>query len=260
VYARRKNPDGTTTGGYVRQSNFPDFKREVTDTPFRFPLAAGGDHTLYDGNGVGRGQVIDSQGVRLNFGQQKEINGQRYYYVFDTLVDHDADPNTKRIHLSGWMHESAIPASERPRWRTGEDARVAPAAPTQGAAPQTRIVRTAPPDVRRRYEGLSVTPERRGGVGRKSPEDYLGQRDGAVNMTFNLPGAGGRGGGLSTDTLMPGTRFHRTPSVEPVRIPLFERGTNRRVDKTMTFVYGYVEDPATGLKRHGWIANDALTS
>jgi hypothetical protein len=258
VYARRKNSDGTTTGGYVRRSSFPDFKREVKADPFRFPLAPGGDHTLYDGSGNKRGRVIDSRGVGLNFGQQKEIKGQRYYYVFDVMVDHDNNPKTERIHLSGWMHESAIPADVRPVWRMGADARVAPAAPTRGAPPQTRTVRSVPNQVKQQYAGLSVTPQGRGGVGRKSPQDYLGQRDGAINMAFNLPGAGGQGGGLSTDTLKPGTRFYRTPSVEPVRIPLYEQGTNRRAEKTMTFVYGYVQDPLTGHKRYGWIANDAL--
>lgn len=258
VYARQKNSDGTTTGGYVRQSNFPDFKREVEEAPFRFPLAPGGDHKLYDGNGKDRGQVIDSRGVRLNFGQQKEIKGQRYYYVQDILVDHDYNPKTKKMPLSGWMHESEIPASIRPPWRTGEDVRVAPTAPTQGAAPQTRTIRIVPHEIKRSYKGLSVTRERSGGVGRKSPEDYLGQGDEAINMTFNLPGAGGKGGGLSTDTLVPGTRFYRTPSVKPMRVPLYEQGTNRRVEKTMTFVYGYVQDPVTGQKRHGWIANEAL--
>jgi hypothetical protein len=97
--------------------------------------------------------------------------------------------------------------------------------------------------------------------------DYLplqranGQR--SVNLVFNVPGFAL--GGPAIDHFPAGTKFQRldvptdagAPSID---IPLWvqdSKGRYRKQSGTMKFVYGYVI-AATGTKRNGWMAHDAL--
>ncbi|ADO68221.1 hypothetical protein [Stigmatella aurantiaca] len=97
--------------------------------------------------------------------------------------------------------------------------------------------------------------------------DYLplvranGQR--SANLAFNVPGFGL--GGPAVDHFPAGTKFQRlevptdggAPSID---IPLWVQdsaGRYRTQSGTMKFIYGYVV-AATGTKRNGWMAYDAL--
>ena len=85
----------------------------------------------------------------------------------------------------------------------------------------------------------------------------------SANLTFNVPGFGL--GGVAVDHFDAGTKFQRldvpTKSGAPsIDIPLWVKdaeGRYRKQDGTMKFIYGYVIS-ATGTKRVGWMAYDAL--
>ncbi|NOK35759.1 hypothetical protein HMI49_21400 [Corallococcus exercitus] len=85
----------------------------------------------------------------------------------------------------------------------------------------------------------------------------------SVNLTFNVPGFGL--GGVAVDHFPAGTKFQRldvpTNSGAPsIDIPLWVQdsaGRYRQQSGTMKFIYGYVI-AATGTRRNGWMAYDAL--
>ncbi len=97
--------------------------------------------------------------------------------------------------------------------------------------------------------------------------DYLplvranGQR--SVNLAFNVPGFAL--GGPAVDHFPAGTKFQRLDvptdtGVPSIDIPLWVQdsvGRYRKQSGTMKFLYGYVI-AATGTKRNGWLAYDAL--
>ena len=105
-----------------------------------------------------------------------------------------------------------------------------------------------------------VTHERAG--------DYLplvranGKR--SANLTFNVPGFAL--GGVAVDHFPAGTKFQRlevptTKGPASIDIPLWvkdDQGRYRKQSGTMKFIYGYII-AATGTKRNGWMAHDALT-
>ncbi|WP_223636025.1 hypothetical protein [Corallococcus sp. EGB] len=86
---------------------------------------------------------------------------------------------------------------------------------------------------------------------------------GSTNLTFNVPGFGL--GGVAVDHFPAGTKFQRlevpTNSGAPsIDIPLWvldSAGRYRQQSGTMKFIYGYVI-AATGTRRNGWMAYDAL--
>ena len=85
----------------------------------------------------------------------------------------------------------------------------------------------------------------------------------SINLAFNVPGFGL--GGPAVDHFPAGTKFQRldvpTDSGAPsIDIPLWVKdstGRYRTQSGTMKFIYGYVI-AATGTKRNGWMAYDAL--
>ncbi|RKG75970.1 hypothetical protein [Corallococcus terminator] len=85
----------------------------------------------------------------------------------------------------------------------------------------------------------------------------------SANLTFNVPGFGL--GGVAVDHFPAGTKFQRldvpTSSGAPsIDIPLWVQdsaGRYRQQSGTMKFIYGYVI-AATGTRRNGWMAYDAL--
>lgn len=86
----------------------------------------------------------------------------------------------------------------------------------------------------------------------------------SVNLAFNVPGFSL--GGVAVDHFPAGTKFQRldvpTNSGPPsIDIPLYvqdSQGRYRTPSGTMKFLYGYVI-AATGTKRNGWMAYDALS-
>ena len=89
-----------------------------------------------------------------------------------------------------------------------------------------------------------------------------GQR--SANLVFSVPGFAL--GGATTDHFPAGTAFHRvsvpTDSGRPsISIPLYVKDGNGAYTKkagTMRFLYGYVVSSSDGVKRFGWMAQDAL--
>ena len=85
----------------------------------------------------------------------------------------------------------------------------------------------------------------------------------SVNLIFMVPGFGL--GGATTDHFPAGTKFRRvsvpTSSGKPsITIPLWGKDSQGRYRKragSMRFLYGYVR--ADGVRRFGWMAQDALT-
>ncbi|MGE6761383.1 hypothetical protein ACQKGO_25420 [Corallococcus interemptor] len=85
----------------------------------------------------------------------------------------------------------------------------------------------------------------------------------SANLCFNVPGFGL--GGVAVDHFPAGTKFQRldvpTNSGAPsIDIPLWVQdsaGRYRQQSGTMKFIYGYVI-AATGTRRNGWMAYDAL--
>lgn len=85
----------------------------------------------------------------------------------------------------------------------------------------------------------------------------------SVNLIFMVPGFGL--GGASTDHFPAGTRFQRvsvpTSSGKPsITIPLWAKASDGSYTKragSARFLYGYIR--GNGVKRFGWMAQDALT-
>lgn len=108
-----------------------------------------------------------------------------------------------------------------------------------------------------------------GEAGHERAGDYLplvranDQR--SVNLVFSVPGFAL--GGATTDHFLAGTKFQRvsvpTDSGKPsISIPLWVKdsaGRYRKQSGTMRFLYGYVR-AADGVKRFGWMAQDALVA
>jgi hypothetical protein len=86
----------------------------------------------------------------------------------------------------------------------------------------------------------------------------------SVNLIFSVPGFGL--GGATTDHFPAGTKFQRvevptTSGAPSIVIPLWVQdsaGRFRQQSGSMRFLYGYVR-AADGVKRFGWIAQDAVT-
>lgn len=86
----------------------------------------------------------------------------------------------------------------------------------------------------------------------------------SANLIFSVPGFAL--GGATTDHFPAGTRFQRvvvpTDTGRPsISIPLWVKdgnGAYKRQSGTMRFLYGYVR-AADGVKRFGWMAEDAVT-
>ncbi len=86
----------------------------------------------------------------------------------------------------------------------------------------------------------------------------------SANLVFSVPGFAL--GGATTDHFLAGTRFQRvavpTATGKPsISIPLWVQdghGDYKVRSGTLRFLYGYIE-AADGVKRFGWMAEDALT-
>lgn len=193
-----------------------------------WPLRSG--TLLRDGFGDVRGTVADGA-VQINYGQRKRIGNATYVYAFAVRLTNGG--------ASGWIDEKDV---------VDDIARLMPT--VSGRDPGLGDYATAftvTGGNLAAFGDLKVDPNYTGS--HEAATDYL-VRDGNVfNLLYNLPGVGG----VATDTLPIGARFHRSLGVKAVEIPLYHPGGSVVV-KHMEFVYGHVGS------RYGWIAHAALAA
>ncbi len=258
--------------GYVREAaltnSLQGLKQDLKSGPaFKFELVPG-EHQLYDGFGKERGK-LDAASVKLNFGQEMEINGEKYYYVFNTILE-------AGVNVSGWVKASAL--KDKPYPLSAAEVRKLQPEPARAPFDTTYDITGGDPQAvgaggkyRFGYVGMLngkqqfISYKVKPGVSlaqysNVAATDYLKRSDNIVNMGYNLAG-------LSNDTFRVDgdTRLvfhHNSKDKEAtVKIPLYHPKDATHAGKQpvayMTFVYGYV-DTAAG-RRTGWMALDALT-
>ena len=241
---------------------------------FRFPLKEG-ENMLYDGTGILRGKIVEDS-VKLNYGQQKEIGGERYYYAFSTQII--LSGAREKIGASGWIKASALKPGNDPQYSAETVEKMQPA-PTVGATFTDYEITGGNP---LKSDGTDATgkPKYKFGYTNGKGEfseykvlpgvaadenvastDYLKRSDEIINLGFNAAG-------VSNDTFrIKGENrpliFHRSADKEAtVMIDLFypkeDSHDGTEIAGKMIFVYGYVDTPSG--KRWGWIPLDALKS
>ena len=239
---------------------------------FRFPVKAD-EHYIYDGTGVARGRLA-ADSVKLNYGLQKEIRGETYYYAFSTKIAIGGE----NIGASGWLKASAIQNGNDPQFNQNFVRKMQ--MPTQagdkftayeitGGDPQEIIGKDArgKPEYRfgyadeagnfTAYKVLPKIPLE--GIQSVASTDYLKRSDDVFNLGFNVAG-------VSSDTFrIEGANrpliFYRSSERDATAaIDLFypkdETHDGEKVVARMIFVYGYVA--AAGEKRWGWLPLGAL--
>jgi hypothetical protein len=262
--------------GYVPRNRVTPAAEIRTGKWFQFPLKTG-SHSLYDGTGIKRG-TIAARSVRLNYGQQKEINGERCYYAFSTSIVPDGS-NEKR-GASGWIKASALREGNDPNYSAEVVTKMQPPAisvtetaftayEVTGGDPEEKtgtdpggkpLYRYGYADETGRFISYKVLP----GValdGRSSiaATDYLRRSDNVINLGFNVAG-------VSNDTYRVSSEqrpltFHRAKDPHATAVidlyyPKSAAHDGIKPIGKMVFFYGYV-DEGSG-KRWGWIPLGAL--
>ncbi|MCA1639687.1 MAG: hypothetical protein LC768_15375 [Acidobacteria bacterium] len=239
---------------------------------FSFPIKAG-EHNLYDGTGIVRGKLAADL-VRLNYGLQKEIKGETYYYAFSTKLK----IRNEIIGASGWIKASAIEAGNDPQFDTDFVKKMQmPTAANDtfaeyeitGGNPQEAMGRDANGAAKYKfgyankngnfiaYKVLPKIPL--DGNQSIASTDYLKRSDAVINLGFNVAG-------VSNDTFrIDGANrpliFHRSSEGDATALidlfyPKDAVHDGEKVVAQMIFVYGYVG--VADDKRWGWIPLDAL--
>jgi hypothetical protein len=266
VYVRDK--------GYVLRSQVTSAAEIRTGKWFLFPVKEG-KHPLLDGTGIVRG-TLAAREVRLNYGQQKQIKGERCVYAFSTSIVPEGD--TGRKGASGWIKASALRDGHDPLYSPEVVTKMQPAAATEagftayevtGGDPQEKATgadgkptyRFGYADDKGQFIAYKVLP----GValaGRASiaATDYLRRNDEVINLGFNVAG-------VSNDTYRVSSArrplvFHRSHDKDATAVidlfyPKDATHDGLRPVGTMVWVYGYV-DEGGGAKRWGWIPLAAL--
>lgn len=265
---------------YVKDKGYVPIK-DLTQTSseikagrwFYFPIKAGG-HQLYDGTGIVRGRLAASS-VKLNYGQEKKINKENYYYAFSTKII--VQGSEEVIGASGWIKASAIQAGNEPQYdpKFTEKMQMPTANDTftnyeiTGGNPQETIgkdengkikYKFGYADKNGKFVAYKVLPKvPLDGNQSVASTDYLKRGDAVINLGFNVAG-------VSNDTFrVDGVNrplvFHRSAEKDAtVVIDLFypksTEHTGEEIIGKMIFVYGYID--ASSGKRWGWIALDAL--
>ncbi|MES2465336.1 MAG: hypothetical protein V4671_32620, partial [Armatimonadota bacterium] len=266
VYVRDK--------GYVLRSALTSAADIKAGKWLYFPLKSG-SHPLLDGTGIVRG-TLAADAVRLNYGQQKQINGETCYYAFSTSIT--IEGTGKKSGASGWIKASAIQEGNDPAYSPEVVTKMQPS-PTvndtftayevTGGSPEIPIGKDAEgkPVYTFGYTGkdgefiaYKVLP----GIplaGRESirSTDYLKRNDDVINLGFNVSG-------VSNDTYRVSSAkrpltFHRSSDKDATALIDLFYPTDATHDglkpiKKMTFVYGYIDEGTR--KRWGWIPLDAL--
>ncbi len=260
--------------GYVLRSALPSAAEIKTGKWFYFPLRSG-RHPLFDGRGIVRG-ALSADSVRLNYGQQKQINGKICLYAFSTSVT--LEGTGKKSNASGWIPASALQEGNDPQYAPEVVAKMQPS-PTvsdtftpyevTGGDPQTPLGKD--PEGKSLYkfgytglDGKFIEYKVLPGVplaGRESirATDYLRRNDNVINLGFNVSG-------VSNDTYRVSSAarpllFHRSSDRDATAVIDLFYPTDATHDGLkpigkMTFVYGFIDEGAT--KRWGWIPLDAL--
>ena len=238
---------------------------------FYFPIKTG-EHNFYDGTGIVRGK-LDADSVRLNYGLQKKIKGEIYYYAFSTKLK----INNESIGASGWIKASAIEAGNDPQFDTNFVKKMQmPTANDRfteyeitGANPQETAGKDENGAVKYKfgyadkngnfiaYKVLPKIPL--DGNQSIAATDYLKRSDDVVNLGFNVAG-------VSNDTFRINganrpLNFHRSSEKDATAVidlfyPKDAVHDGEKVVAQMIFVYGYVA--IENDKRWGWIPLDAL--
>lgn len=257
--------------GYMPESSLEQkFETIKGGIWLRFPLKKG-EHQLYDGTGIERGKIT-ADSVRLNYGQQKQINGESFYYVFSSKI---AMQNAKdQMGASGWMKASAIEDGNDPQYSAEVVEKMQPP-PTPGATfTKYEITGGNQQEISGKdkngnpvykygfmrngeFVSYKVLPKQT--VANVAATDYLKRSDDVVNLGFNVAG-------VSNDTFrINGANrpliFNRSSDKDATaNIDLyFPKDATHDGEQSigkMIFVYGYVETP--GGNRWGWMALDAL--
>jgi hypothetical protein len=201
---------------------------------------------IRDGNGKIVGTSTRTS-TTFNYGQSREFGGETYVFAVSTSNS-----------SAGWMPLSAIKGKSSFEDKLGHVSAKGAGLAKMGCY-EIRNFHDANMELKKVVYDSKETHERAG--------DYLplvrknGKR--SANLTFNVPGFGL--GGVAIDHFPAGTKFRRydvpTDSGAPsIDIPLWVKDSSGRYRKrsgSMKFIYGYVV-AATGTKRNGWMAYDAL--
>ena len=257
--------------GYAPRSAFLSSPKINRGKWFRFPLKSG-VHTLCDGRGTVRG-TIAADGVRLNYGQQKTINGEPFYYAFSTLIV--LKGAAQKIGASGWIKASALQNECDPHYRAEVVQKMQPLA--TGKTDTFTVYEMTGGDPMEKISGASgykwgyldkaqfiaykVLPGiSLSGNANVASTDYLKRSDAVINLGFNACG-------VSNDTYRVSTAahplyFHRSANKDATVIvdlfyPQDAVHTGREIVGKMVWVYGWVDE--TPGKRWGWVPLDALT-
>ena len=200
-----------------------------------------------DGNGTVVATSTKTSGT-FNYGQTRTFAGETYVFAVSTSNS-----------SAGWMPLSSIKGQDSFADKVGHVSALGSALGKLGCY-AVRNSHDTTLEFKKVVYDSTADHERAG--------DYLplvranGQR--SANLTFNVPGFGL--GGVAVDHFPAGTKFQRldvptdagAPSID---IPLYVQdsaGRYRTQSGTMKFIYGYVV-AATGTKRNGWMAYDALS-
>ena len=210
------------------------------DRPSRspdFPLRGTG-HLIEDSLGNPLGRTVDTS-VHLNWGQRRVLHGTTKVLAWAARTDIGT--------FSGWINESAIahdlswmptvhgrdPGGSTSSWKISGSNN---AAFLDGKGNSLKVVESCD-------SGMNAT-------------DYL-ERNGRVNLIFNLPGYESPALGSGTIDVFPiGQTFYRAEAQHSLERPLWScaSGMPVRTSKTLKFLYGFVE-----ASRPGWIAEPTLS-
>jgi hypothetical protein len=259
--------------GYILSSALTQTSSEIkAGRWFSFPIKAG-EHNLYDGTGIARGKLA-ANSVRLNYGLQKEIKGETFYYAFSTKLK----ISNETIGASGWIKASAIQMGNDPQFDADFVRKMQMPTRANDTFTEYEITGGNPQEISGKdqngavkykfgyadkngnFVALKVLPKiPLDGNQSVASTDYLKRSDAVVNLGFNVAG-------VSNDTFrINGANrpliFHRSSKRDATAVidlfyPKDAAHDGERVVAEMIFVYGYVA--AGGDKRWGWIPLDAL--
>lgn len=261
--------------GYVLDTSLANSREEIRIGKwYKFPLKKG-ENLLYDGTGIVRGK-LDAESVKLNYGQQKTINGESYYYAFATQI---IVKETNEVSgASGWIKASAIENGNDPQYSAEVVEKMEPPSITgdsfseyevTGGNPLERvgndkngkpIYKFGYADEKGEFVSYKVLPkvdlEKDKHV---AATDYIKRTDEIINFGYNVAG-------VSNDTFrVKGANrpliFHRAAQKDATAVidlfyPKTKKQSGAQPIGKMIFVYGYIDTPSG--KRWGWIPIDAL--
>lgn len=240
------NGDWCIASPYNCRFREPGISQRVTTAGGEESWAVEPGASIRDGNG---NPLIVSTRTRMtfNYGQTRSLAGKAHALALST-----------NNNSAGWYPIERILGEQSFRARMGE---VNARDPRDGKMACYAIRDSHDPS----RELLKVVYDTRAAHERAGDYMSLPRANGrrSANLIFMVPGFGL--GGAATDHFPAGTKFRRvdvpTSSGRPsITIPLWKKdgdGRYRARAGSMRFLYGYVV--GNGVKRFGWMAQDALT-